>query len=161
MKESRAQEKWMRQAIGSAEEGIRKLEGGPFGAVIVYRGKAIAVAHNQVLKKKDATCHAEINAIRMASKKLKRFDLSGCVIYATTEPCPMCFSAIHWSRISRVVYGTAIADVQRRGFNELSIPSRLMKRTGRSPVRITAGFLRKECLALLRVWDTLEDTKVY
>jgi len=140
MKGSRAQKKWMRQALRSAYEGIRKLEGGPFGAVIVHGGKAIAVSHNRVLKKKDATCHAEINAIRDASRKLKSFDLSGCVIYATNEPCPMCFSAIHWARISRVVYGTAIADVRRRGFNELSIPSRQMKKAGQSPVLITADF---------------------
>lgn len=157
----KAQKKWMRLALRTAYEGIGRLEGGPFGAVIIHKGKAVAVAHNQVLKIKDATCHAEINAIRGASRKLGRFDLSGCVIYSTTEPCPMCFAAIHWARISGVIYGTSIADVLRRGFNELSIPSRQMKKTGRSPVLITAGFLRTECLKLLRAWDQKEQKKVY
>lgn len=161
MKKARAQKKWMRYAIRSAYEGIRKSEGGPFGAVIVCQNNVIAVAHNRVLRDKDATCHAEINAIRTASKKLKRFDFSGCVIYSTTEPCPMCFSAIHWARISKIIYGTAIADVQRRGFNELSISCHQMKRAGHSRVRIRAGFLRKECLELLKVWDEKESKEVY
>lgn len=155
------QKKWMKFAIRSALEGIRKLEGGPFGACIVRNGKAIAVAHNTVLKDKDATCHAEICAIRAASQKLKRFDLSDCVIYSTTEPCPMCFSAIHWARIPRVVFGTAISDVRQRGFHELSISSRAMKRLGKSSVRRTPGFMKKECLKLLKAWDQLEDKAVY
>ena len=153
--------KWMGLAIRSAQEGIQKSEGGPFGAVIVRGRRVIAVAHNEVLKKHDATCHAEINAIRIASKKLKRFDLFDCVIYSTTEPCPMCFSAIHWARIAKVIFGTKIADVQKRGFHELSIPSLTMKREGRSPVALKASFMKKECLALLEVWDRKGNKKVY
>jgi len=151
----------MEFAIRSAREGIQRSEGGPFGAVIVRGNRRIAVAHNTVLKDRDATCHAEINAIRSASRKLKRFDLSDCVIYSTTEPCPMCFSAIHWARIAKVFFGTKIADVQKRGFHELSIPSRKMKSQGKSPVFVAAGFMRKECLALLTDWDQKEDKKVY
>ena len=155
------QRKWMALAIKSAREGIRKSAGGPFGAVIVRGRQAIAVAHNKVLQNHDATCHAEINAIRIASQKLKRFDLSDCVIYSTTEPCPMCFSSIHWARIAGVTFGTSIADVRKRGFHELSIPSRQMKREGKSPVRLKAGFMKKECLALLKAWDRKEDKEVY
>ncbi len=151
----------MKLALRSARQGIRRSEGGPFGAAILRGKKRIAVAHNQVLKSNDATCHAEINAIRLASRKLKRFDLSDCIIYSTTEPCPMCFSAIHWARIGRVVYGTSIADVQKRGFNELSIPSGKMKREGGSPVSLKAGFMKKECLALLAAWDNLPDKRIY
>ena len=81
--------KFMQIAIQSAESGILRGQGGPFGACIVKNGKILATSHNSVLKKKDPTCHAEIEAIRGASKKLKRFDLSGCEIYSTTEPCPM------------------------------------------------------------------------
>jgi tRNA(Arg) A34 adenosine deaminase TadA len=114
-----------------------------------------------VLKKNDATCHAEVNAIRLASRKLKRFDLSDCVIYSTTEPCPMCFSAIHWARIAKVIFGTRITDVQKRGFHELSIPSGKMKREGKSPVSFRASFMKKECLALLEEWDRKEDKEVY
>jgi len=160
MKES-LQKKWMNLAIKSAQTGIRRSEGGPFGAAIVRKGRLVAAAHNRVLKEQDATCHAEINAIRMASQKLKRFDLSDCVIYSTTEPCPMCFSAIHWARIPKVIFGTNIADVQKRGFHELSIPSRRMRLEGKSPVLLKAGFMRKECLALLEEWDRKEDKEVY
>lgn len=155
------QKKWMELAIRSAREGIKKSAGGPFGAAIVCGTGVIAVAHNTVLKNHDATCHAEVNAIRIASRKLKRFDLSDCVIYSTTEPCPMCFSAIHWARISKVIFGTKIADVQKRGFHELSIPSRDMKHEGKSPVSLKAGFMKKECLALLGEWDRKENKKIY
>ena len=151
----------MRLAIKSARAGIRRSAGGPFGAVIVRGNQLIAVAHNRVLEKHDATCHAEINAIRIASRKLKRFDLSDCVIYSTNEPCPMCFSAIHWARISKVIFGTSISDVQKRGFHELSIPSRKMKREGKSSVSLKIGFMKKECLALLAEWDGKEGKKIY
>lgn len=152
---------WMKLAIASAHKGIRRLAGGPFGAVIVYHGKAIARTHNTVLKNQDPTCHAEVNAIRMACQRLKRFDLSDCVIYSTTEPCPMCFSAIHWARIPRLIFGTNIADVKRRGFHELSIPSKKMKFEGKSSIVIKAGFMKKECLQLLRAWDYQAVKQVY
>ena len=155
------QKKWMSLAIRFAEQGIKKPAGGPFGAAIVRGKEVIAVAHNTVLRDHDATCHAEVNAIRAASRKLKRFDLSDCVIYSTTEPCLMCFSAIHWAGLRQVIFGTSIEDVQKRGFNELSIPSRTMKRLGQSPVLIKAGFMRKECLALLETWDQQENKKTY
>ena len=157
----RPQKKWMALAIKSAQKGIKKSAGGPFGAVIVRGSRLIAVAHNTVLKNNDATCHAEVNAIRIVSEKLKRFDLSDCVIYSTTEPCPMCFSAIHWARLAKVIFGTSIGDVQKRGFNELSISSKKMKRDGRSRVRIIAGFMKKECLALLDDWDRKTGKKTY
>ena len=152
---------WMKLALRSAEQGIKKPAGGPFGAAIVRGNQVIAVAHNTVLRDHDATCHAEVNAIRKASGKLKRFDLSDCVIYSTTEPCPMCFSAIHWAGLRQVIFGTSIADVQKRGFNELSIPSRTMKRMGQSPVLIKAGFMRKECLGLLKAWDRKDNKQTY
>ncbi len=157
----RPEKKWMTLAIGSARRGMKKSDGGPFGAVIVRGDGLIAVAHNTVLKNHDATCHAEVNAIRLASRKLKRFDLSDCVIYSTTEPCPMCFSAIHWARLRQVIFGTSIADVQKRGFHELSIPSRKMKREGKSPVSLKPGFMKKECRALLADWDRKENKKIY
>ena len=161
MKYEKPDRKWMERALRSAYEGIHKAEGGPFGAAIIRGKQVIAVAHNTVLKNKDATCHAEINAIRAASRKLKRYDLSDCVIYSTTEPCPMCFSAIHWARFRHVFFGTSFLDVARRGFNELYIPSKKMKREGKSPVGITAGFMRKECLTLLADWDRRADKKIY
>jgi len=155
------QKKWMRFAIKSALQGIKKSEGGPFGAAIVRGCRLIAVAHNTVLKNQDATCHAEINAIRAASRKLKRFDLSDCVIYSTTEPCPMCFSAIHWARMEAVIFGTVIADVAKRGFHELALPAQKMKREGRSSVRVQSHFMRTECLALLEAWDRKPEKNIY
>ena len=151
----------MKLALKSAREGIANLEGGPFGACLVRGHQVIAVAHNTVLKDRDATCHAEINAIRIASRKIKNFDLSGCVIYSTTEPCPMCFSAIHWARIAEVIFGTGIPDVQNRGFHELSISNKKMKREGKSSVKLRQGFMRKECLALLEAWDRKVDKQTY
>ena len=153
--------KWMESAIRTAREGIKKSEGGPFGAMIVRGNQWIASAHNTVLRDHDATCHAEVNAIRMASKKLKRFDLSDCVIYSTTEPCPMCFSAIHWAKISKVIFGTSIADVAKRGFHELAVSNRTLKKIGGSPTKLRGGFMLQTCRELLSDWDRKEDKEVY
>jgi tRNA(Arg) A34 adenosine deaminase TadA len=136
------------------------MEGGPFGACIVKDGQVLAVARNTVLKS-DASSHAEINAIRSASRRIKNFDLSGCVIYSTTEPCPMCFSAIHWAKIEVVIYGTAISEAKKIGFNELSISCRMMKKEGSSKVKLFSGYLKRECLRLLRDWGTLENKILY
>lgn len=147
-------------AIKEARKNLKKIDGGPFGACIVKGGRVLAVARNTVLKN-DATCHAEINAIRIASKKIKNFDLAGCTIYSTTEPCPMCFSAIHWAGIDTVSYGAGIADARKLGFNELSISAQKLKRIGKSKIKIFPGFLRKECLGLFQDWDKLEEKKLY
>lgn len=155
-----AHARFMRMAVREARKNLAVPDGGPFGACIVGNGKVIALARNTVLKE-DATCHAEINAIRKASKRLGTFDLSGCRIYSTTEPCPMCFSAIHWARIDEVIYGTTIADARRIGFNELRINARSLKKSGGSPVRITSGFLRPECRALFDDWLRMPARRVY
>lgn len=110
--------KYMLEAIKEARLGIKNKDGGPFGAVIVYEDKIIASAHNCVIKNNDATCHGEIEAIRMASKALNTFDLSGCTLYTTAEPCPMCLGAILWSNISRVYYGCNICDTEDIGFRD-------------------------------------------
>jgi tRNA(Arg) A34 adenosine deaminase TadA len=141
----------MKRAIAEARKNLARPDGGPFGACIVKDGKVLAAARNTVLSG-DATCHAEVNAIRRASRKLGTFDLSGCVIYSTTEPCPMCFGAIHWARIGAVHYGTLIGDAARAGFNELGISNGKMKALGRSKVKLFSGLLRDECLELFRAW---------
>ncbi len=150
----------MRMAIAQARRNFRRQEGGPFGAVIVKAGVLVAAARNTVLCR-DATCHAEINAIRRASARLGTYDLRGCVIYSTTEPCPMCFSAIHWARISAVWYGTTIADAAALGFHELAISNKRLKALGKSPVRVIPGFLREECKALFDQWRGMPQRKVY
>ena len=112
---------YLEQAINEAKSGMKKGDGGPFGAVIVMNGKVIAKAHNTVLKDNDPTAHAEINAIRKASKKIKNFDLSKCEIYTTCEPCPMCYSAIYWARIKKVTFGATRADAKAAGFDDAKI----------------------------------------
>ena len=94
----------MRLCIEEAVNGVNQGEGGPFGAVILKDGELIAVAHNTVIKTNDPTAHAEINAIRQASQKLQRFDLSDCILVTSSEPCPMCLSAIMWAGIKKVYY---------------------------------------------------------
>lgn len=150
----------MKLAVREARKNIRTMSGGPFGACIVKNGRVIAVARNTVLKN-DATCHAEINAIRAASKKLKTYDLSGCVIYSTTEPCPMCFAAIHWARIKRIIYGTKISDAKKIGFNELSISNVRLASLGKSGIKLSSGVLLNECRELLREWSGLANRVLY
>jgi tRNA(Arg) A34 adenosine deaminase TadA len=152
--------KYMRLAIKEAGKNITQMQGGPFGACIVKENEVIALARNTVLKN-DPTCHAEINAIKIASKKLKTIDLSGCHIYSTTEPCPMCFSAIHWARIDLIVFGTNISDVKKIGFNELTISNSKLKRLGKSKIKIKSDFLRKECYNILSEWNDLENKMTY
>ena len=99
-----SKEKYMREAIRLATENVENNTGGPFGAVVVKDGEIIAAAANTVTSDNDPTAHAEVNAIRLACKNLHTFDLQGCEIYASCEPCPMCLSAIYWARIDKLYY---------------------------------------------------------
>ena len=108
----------MQLAIDTALDNIKSNNGGPFGAVIVKDGVLIAKSPNTVTSSNDPTAHAEINAIRLACKELKTFDLSGCEIYSSCEPCPMCLSAIYWARISKVYYAADRFDAQKAGFDD-------------------------------------------
>ncbi len=147
-------------AIRAARRGIRKSQT-PFGACIVRGGKVVVATHNHVWKNTDITAHAAVHALRLACRRLKTIDLSGCVIYSTCEPCPMCFSACHWARISKIVYGTSIADAARAGFNELAIADTVMKRLANSRVRLVPGFMREENLELFKEWRNRKDRKAY
>ena len=110
--------KFMQLAIDTALDNIKSNNGGPFGAVIVKDGVLIAKSPNTVTSSNDPTAHAEINAIRLACKELKTFDLSGCEIYSSCEPCPMCLSAIYWARISKVYYAADRFDAKKAGFDD-------------------------------------------
>lgn len=110
--------RFMKKAVDEALKGVRKNHGGPFGAVIVKDGEIISKAHNEVIKNNDATDHAEMIAIREASRKLGRFNLSDCELYASCEPCPMCFAAIHWAKIKKVYYGCTKEDAANIGFDD-------------------------------------------
>ncbi len=109
---------YMREALNEAYEGIEKKHGGHFGAVVVRDGKIIGRGHNRVLLKKDPTCHGEMEAIRDACEKEGNHDLSGCELYTTAEPCPMCLGAILWSNISKVYYGCNVNDTDKIGFRD-------------------------------------------
>lgn len=149
--------KYMRMAITEAKKGINKGEGGPFGAVIVKDGVVIAKAHNTVLKNHDATCHGEVNAIRKASKKLNTFDLSGCEIYTTGEPCPMCLGAILWSNISKVYYGCNILDTEDIGFRD----NKFYSMTDEEKSEFIKELDRKQCLKLYDYYKSIEDKQNY
>ena len=110
--------KWMKIAYDEATTGMLANDGGPFGAVIVKDDKIISQAHNQVLKSNDPTAHAEVNAIRKASEVLETFDLSGCILYTSCMPCPMCLGAIFWARIETVYYSATEEDAARGGFDD-------------------------------------------
>lgn len=150
----------MRLAIAKAKEGIKKGQT-PFGACIVKDGKVVACAHNHVWKKTDITAHAEIVAIRQACQKLKTIDLSGCILFSTCEPCPMCFSACHWARVSFLVCGARIQDAQKIGFRELVISNSAMKRMGKITMPVIKDVLRDENLKLFEEFQQKNASKIY
>lgn len=109
---------FMRKAVELAVENVRSGCGGPFGAVIVRGGEVVAAAANRVAATNDPTAHAEVVAIRQACERLQTFDLRGCEIYASCEPCPMCLCAIYWARIDRIYYAANSADAAAAGFDD-------------------------------------------
>ncbi|WAC39016.1 nucleoside deaminase [Pedobacter sp. SL55] len=123
----KAHEQLMEKAIGLAEHNLKSLNGGPFGALIVRDGKIISQSANTVTSDCDPTAHAEINAIRKAAKKLGKPDLSGCILYTSAEPCPMCLSAIYWANIAEVYYGNTKRDAEWAGFGDQFIIDELQK----------------------------------
>ena len=147
--------KFMKIAIKEAYKGILKGEGGPFGTVIVKDGKVIARGHNQVIKNQDATCHGEMQAIRKASKVLKTFDLSGCELYTTGEPCPMCLGAILWSNISKVYFGCNIIDTELIGFRD----NKFYSLTDEEKYNFIKELDRNECLKLYEEYSKLSHKK--
>ena len=153
-------EKFMQLAIEKAREGGKNGQT-PFGSCIVKNDELICCVHNVVWATTDITAHAEVHAIREACKKLNTIDLSGCTLYSTCEPCPMCFSAIHWAKIDKIFFGAKIADAQGVDFNELTISNHQMKELGGSPVEIVDDFMKEECRALFDEWGKSENKKVY
>jgi tRNA(Arg) A34 adenosine deaminase TadA len=152
--------KFMRLAIAEAYRGVKKGQS-PFGACIVKNGQVVALGHNTVWKSGNVIMHAEMAAISSACRALKTIDLSGCTVYSTCEPCPMCFSACHWARISRVVSGSAIKDAKRFGFNEMAVSNSKLKGLIKSGVKISSGVAKKENIALFEFWKKQGKSSVY
>ena len=152
-------EDFMRQAIALAVENI-KNGGGPFGAVIVKDGNVVATGANRVTANNDPTAHAEVSAIRTACTKLGTFDLSGCVIYTSCEPCPMCLGAIYWAHIDKIYYGANQYDAAKIDFDDSFIYRELeLKPEARQkPVE---NILHDEALAPFRAWQEKQDKIKY
>lgn len=110
--------KYMQEALKEAYKGIEVGDGGPFGSVIVMEGKIIGRGHNCVVKDNDPTMHGEVAAIRDACRNLNTFDLTGCDIYTTAEPCPMCLGALMWAGVKHIYYGCNRHDTEEIGFRD-------------------------------------------
>jgi guanine deaminase len=147
---------FMARAIQSSLENIRSGVGGPFAAVVVKDGKIVAEGANRVTSTNDPTAHAEVVAIREACKRLGHFELNGCEIYTTCEPCPMCLGAIYWARPARVYYACTAADASEAGFDDSFIHQELIRPHAQRKIPMIP-MMREEALEAFRVWETKQD----
>jgi len=154
------QNKYMLKAIKKAEENFLSGKGGPFGAVVVNNGKIIAVAGNCVTSTNDPTAHAEVVAIREACKTLGTFDLTGCEIYASCEPCPMCLGAIMWARIDLLYYAANKKDASRAGFDDAIFYTELGLPADKRRLKPTQ-ILRDESVKVFDKWLDMTDKIPY
>lgn len=150
---------FIRRAIELSLESVKR-GGGPFGAVITKNGEIISESSNQVTVLNDPTAHAEIGAIREAARKLNNFDLSGCEIYASCEPCPMCLGAIYWARIDRVFFANTRADAENIGFDDSFIYEEISRPLKERSIEFRQ-LLREEALEAFRAWEASEDKVEY
>ncbi len=153
------QQKAMQKAIHLSIESV-KNGGGPFGAVILKDGKEVAAGWNQVTQKLDPTAHAEVTVIREAAQALGTFDLSGCEIYSSCEPCPMCLSAIYWARIDKLYYANTKDDAAKIGFDDSFIYDQLDLPEDKRSIPVTK-MMRDEALEAFRLWNQKEDKIEY
>lgn len=149
----------MRKAIQLSIKNV-EMGGGPFGAVIVKDGKIIATGANSVTRNNDPTAHAEVTAIRKAAKKLGTFDLSGCEIYTSCEPCPMCLSAIYWAHIDKIYYANTKTDAKNIGFDDSFIYDEIALRTEDRKIK-TSQMMREEAIKAFETWNSKEDKIEY
>lgn len=159
MKTTEADIRFMREAIRLADESVEH-GGGPFGAVIVKDGRVVAGASNRVTLDNDPTAHAEVSAIRQACRKLGTFELKGCVIYTSCEPCPMCLGAIYWAGIDRIYYANTRDDAAAADFADGFIYEELDKPLAERSLPIVP-LLRDEALHTFRRWQEKADKTVY
>ena len=150
---------FMREAIRLASESVRH-GGGPFGAVIVKDGKIIAGSSNRVTLDTDPTAHAEVNTIREACRRLGTFDLKGCTIYTSCEPCPMCLGAIYWAHLDRIYYGNTRKDARAVDFADDFIYDELDRPMDQRTVPIIP-LLRDEAQESFRLWAEKTDKTAY
>jgi len=149
----------MRKAIALSIQNIQK-GGGPFGAVIVKNGKVIASGVNRVTMTTDPTAHAEITAIRKASRKLGTFDLAGCDIYTSCEPCPMCLGAIYWAHLDKMYYGNTKSDAKSIGFDDSFIYDEIELKPEKRRL-LTTQLLPDEAIEAFKTWANTENKVEY
>lgn len=154
-----SKENFMQMAIDLSIANIDK-GGGPFGAVIVKDGEVIAASCNSVTNDNDPTAHAEVNTIRAAAKKLGTFDLSGCVIYSSCEPCPMCLGAIYWANLDKLYFANTKKDADQIGFSDKFIYDELEKPYTERKLK-SETLMRDQALEAFKKWSVAEDKVEY
>ena len=153
--------KFMREAIALSVRSA-KIGGGPFGAVIVKDGKVIARGENRVVRKTDPTAHAEIIAIRQAASRMHTHDLSGCTIFASSQPCPMCMAAIYWANIDAVYYAATCEDASSVGFRDEYLIEEFKKEPQhRDKPQEYLENLHDEAIMAFKMWEEDENKKEY
>jgi len=150
----------MRLAIAKTREGLARGQG-PFGCAIARDGAVLAAEHNRVLESVDVTAHAEIAALRAASRRAGSFLLPGAAVATTCEPCAMCAGALHFARVEVVYTGACIADAEAAGFRQLRLSARDLLALGESETRIVADVLAEECRALFAEWQVARASRPY
>ena len=150
----------MRRAIDLSIENVRSGQGGPFAAVVVKDGEILATGTNVVTTTCDPTAHAEVVAIREACRKLAQFQLEGCEIYTTCEPCPMCLGAIYWARPARVYFGNTAADAAAIGFDDSFIYQQLEVSLAERAIPMVQ-LMREEALSAFQEWERKSDRISY
>ena len=153
-------EKFMRRAIELARKGMENGAGGPFGAVIVKDGEIVGEGCNRVTSTNDPTAHAEVVAIRDACQNLNSFQLDGCVLYASCEPCPMCLGAIYWARPDKIFYAATHRDAAKIGFDDQFIYEEIEKPITERKIE-SVNFLRDEGVKVFELWAEKIDKTEY
>ncbi len=147
---------FMGEAIRISIQKMHANQGGPFGAVVVRKGKIVGRGWNQVTSSNDPTAHAEVSAIRDACRKLKTFQLDDCELYTSCEPCPMCLSAIYWARLRRVYFGNTRKDAAKIGFDDDFIYQQVSLPIARRKIPMKP-FLRAKALSAFVEWENKAD----
>ncbi len=153
-------EEFMHEAIALSRAGMERGDGGPFGCVIVKEGKVVGRGNNRVTSTNDPTAHAEVVAIRDACAKLNNFQLDGCTVYTSCEPCPMCLGALYWARPARIVYAATREDAADAGFDDSFIYEELPLPPGERRYAMENVF-REEAQTVFEAWKAMTDKVGY
>lgn len=151
---------FMREAIALSLSGMKNGDGGPFGCIIVKNGVVVGRGNNRVTSTNDPTAHAEIIAIRDACRHLSSFQLDGCIVYTSCEPCPMCLGAIYWARLDRIVYACTRKDAADIDFDDDFLYKELVAPMAERRIPIVP-LLRQEGLVAFKEWKNRRDKTVY